>query len=252
MIFASRQTPNIRNWQWKNISGYRVEPATLTPSERQTSQGGAGQGPCVRRESNEVHNKFYYKIYFRVRKRNVSKCGCWKWWERRRTAQLCTLIRNIWHSFHYRNPRLSQDPLALPLCFSLLVFLWHFPLILQCIFCCSSDIQSRISVSKLGQGSLTGVWGTWQVLYGRVGGCSVWLLILLWLTTYTCLRQVSHCRTVDMEICSKFNSKYQVAPGKLFENDGERGVRGVPVGGEGSWVLCVASGTCAVCVYAVC
>lgn len=55
-----------------------------------------------------------------------------------------------------------------------------------------------------------------------------------------------------MEICSKFNSKYQVAPGKLFENDGERGVRGVPVGGEGSWVLRVASGTCAVCVYAVC
>lgn len=90
-----------------------------------------------------------------------------------REEELRTLIRNIWHSFHYRNPRLSQDPLALPLCFSLLVFLWHFPLILQCIFCCSSDIQSRISVSKLGQGSLTGVWGTWQVLYGRAGGCSV-------------------------------------------------------------------------------
>lgn len=55
-----------------------------------------------------------------------------------------------------------------------------------------------------------------------------------------------------MEICSKFNSKYQVAPGKLFENEGCGGYEWVPVGGEGSWVLRVASGTCAVCVYAVC
>lgn len=51
-----------------------------------------------------------------------------------------------------------------------------------------------------------------------------------------------------MEICSKFNSKYQVAPGKLFEKEGCE----VRVGGEGSSVLRVASGTCAVCVYAVC
>lgn len=44
-----------------------------------------------------------------------------------------------------------------------------------------------------------------------------------------------------MEICSKFNSKYQVAPGKLFEKP-----RGVGVGGSkwegscGKWVcVCV-------------
>lgn len=115
-----------------------------------------------------------------------------------------------------------------------LLFVWHS--------------KSNFS-SKLGQGSLTGVWGTWQVLYGRVGGCSVWLLILLWLTTYTCLRQVSHCRTVDMEICSKFNSKYQVAPGKLFEKEGYQWV--VRVAGYCVWqvelVLCVSmrSANCA-------
>lgn len=54
-----------------------------------------------------------------------------------------------------------------------------------------------------------------------------------------------------MEICSKFNSKYQVAPGKLFENKGNEGCEGY------QWVVRVA-GYCvwqvelALCVYAVC
>lgn len=146
--------------------------------------------------------------------------------ERARGGKCCTLIRNIWHSFHYRNPRLSQDlSLALSLSTSHLLyiaFLWHFPLILQCIFLFSPHLTKSNLSCKLGQGSLT---GRYYPPY-KAGGCSVWLLILLGLTVYTCLRQVSHCWTVDMEICSKFNSKYQVAPGKLFEK---------PRGGGSGW-----------------
>lgn len=52
-----------------------------------------------------------------------------------------------------------------------------------------------------------------------------------------------------MEICSKFNSKYQVAPGKLFENEGYQWV--VRVARYCVWqvelVLCVSmrSANCA-------
>lgn len=129
-----------------------------------------------------------------------------------------------------------------------IVFCGIFHLFCNVFFFFSSDIQSQISVLNSDRAAWqagAGSEGGWRVARG---GCSFWLLILLGLTTYTCLRQVSHCRTVDMEICSKFNSKYQVAPGKLFENQ-EGGGEGVVVTKwEGSCRCVCGKCLCCVCV----
>jgi len=45
-----------------------------SPSERQMSDVRMGRGRSVSRESNEVHNKFYYKIYFRIFRIGIKMC----------------------------------------------------------------------------------------------------------------------------------------------------------------------------------